>query len=123
MNRKYRTKSLRTFIGAKDFQESRMFYKELGYTETIISDDMVLITVNDNLCFYLQDYYVKDWINNFMMFLEVDDVDKCYEDVKARNFDKKYKTVRLSRIKSDSWGREFFLHDPSGVLWHFGQFD
>ncbi|PZO24508.1 MAG: glyoxalase, partial [Flavobacteriaceae bacterium] len=25
-------------------------------------------------------------------------------------------------IRNHDWGRECFLHDPSGILWHFGEF-
>ena len=118
----YQVKSIRTFIGAKDYQESRNFYKELGYEEVVLFHNMCLFRVNENLAFYLQDYYVKNWIDNSMVFLEVDDVEKCHDDVKNRGLHKKYDKVRLSEIKTLEWGREFFLHDPCGVLWHFGEF-
>jgi len=67
-------KSIRTFIGAKDFTESRQFYSDIGFTEHVIDAKMSYFTVNNSLGFYLQDYYVKDWINNSMVFLEVDSV-------------------------------------------------
>jgi len=118
----YQAKNIRTFIGAKNYEESRAFYRDLGFTETVIGDKMSVFKVNETLAFYLQDYYVKDWINNSMVFLEVDDVDKCYAELASKNLPNKYKTARLSPIKDWDWGRECFLHDPSGVLWHFGQF-
>lgn len=118
----YKSKSIRTFIGAKNYKESRQFYKELGFEEVVLFHNMCLFKVNDNLAFYLQDAYVKDWVNNSMIFLEVDDVEKCEEDLLARGLDKKYKNVRFSEIKVENWGRELFMHDPSGVLWHFGEF-
>ncbi len=116
-------KNIRTFIGAKDYQESRTFYLELGFEESVISPKMSLFKVNDSLGFYLQKYYVKDWINNSMVFLEVENVDKCWRELVDLGLDKKYKHVRLHPIKSFEWGRECFLHDPSGVLWHFCQFE
>lgn len=119
----YQPKSIRAFIGAKDYVESQQFYRELGFEQVEIGDKMTLFKVNENLAFYLQDYYVKDWIDNSMIFLEVEDVDKCWEDLKKRGLENKYKLVRLSPIKDWDWGRECFLHDPSGVLWHFGQFN
>ena len=70
----------------------------------------------------MQDYYVKKWVHNSMVFLEVDDVDKCWEDITRRGLDLKYKYVRFTPIKQFEWGRECFMHDPSGVLWHFCQF-
>ena len=119
----YNAKTIRSFIGAKNYKESRTFYQELGFQEIDIPGDMVLFKVNDSLGFYLQDYYVKKWVNNTMMFLEVDDIEACWKDLNDKGLQYKYKYVRLTEIKSFDWGRECFMHDPSGVLWHFGQFN
>lgn len=116
-------KTIRTFVGAKNYLESRTFYKELGFEEVVLSEKMSLFKVNENLGFYLQDYYVKKWCNNSMVFLEVDDVDKCWEGLDKKGLHHKYKYVRLTLIKEFEWGRECFMHDPSGVLWHFCQFN
>jgi len=118
----YKAKSIRTFIGAKDYALSRKFYQELGFEEVVLSKDMCLFKVNEQLNFYLQDAYVKNWINNSMVFLEVDNIDQCWQELQAKELPSKYKGVKLSEIKNLDWGRECFLHDPSGVLWHFGQF-
>jgi len=115
-------KSIRTFIGAKDFSESRQFYTELGFTEYVIDAKMSYFELYESLGFYLQDYYVKDWINNLMVFLEVDNVDTCAAELLAKGLHDKYKNVRFTKIKDYEWGREIFMHDPSGVLWHFGEF-
>ena len=84
---------------------------------------MCLFKVNENLGFYLQDCYVKDWVDNSMLFLEVDDVEECEKGLLALGLDKRYKNVRFSDIKVEDWGRELFMHDPSGILWHFGEFN
>ena len=119
---KHTAKSIRAFIGAKNFEESRLFYKDLGFEESVLSKNMSLFKVSDNLGFYLQDAYVKDWIDNLMVFLEVDDVDRYWNDLQNLELDKKYKNVKLTPIKVNVWGRECFMHDPSGILWHFGEF-
>lgn len=121
-NTTYTSLNIRTFIGAKNFSESRAFYTQLGFEEVIIDKKMSLFKVNETMSFYLQDYYVKDWINNSMVFLEVDNLDTCWSDLESRNLKSQFPKVRLSRIKTFEWGRECYLHDPSGVLWHFGQF-
>lgn len=118
----YKAKSIRSFIGAKDYNESRAFYLELGFIENIIGDTMSFFQVSENMGFYLQKYYVKRWVDNSMLFLEVDDLDACHLDISNRKLTQKYDKVKLSDIKKLEWGREFFLHDPSGVLWHFGHF-
>ena len=119
----YQAKNIRTFIGAKNFNESRMFYRELGFEEHPISDKMVLFKVNQELGFYLQNYYVRKWVQNSMVFLEVDDVERCYQELEAKAVHQRYRYAKLTPIKKFDWGRECFLHDPSGVLWHFCQFD
>lgn len=116
------SKSIRPFIGAKNYQESRGFYKALDFEEVELGDKMCLFRVNEHLGFYLQDYYVEDWINNSMVFLEVDDIEKCAAELSKRGLQEKYKGVRFTGIKQFDWGRELFMHDPSGVLWHFCEF-
>jgi catechol 2,3-dioxygenase-like lactoylglutathione lyase family enzyme len=118
----YTAKSIRTFIGAKNYKECRAFYKALGFSEIELSPNMCLIKVNDQLAFYLQDAYEKKWIENSMIFLEVDDVEVCEQDLKDRRLPETFAGVRLTDIKNLEWGRELFMHDPSGVLWHFGEF-
>ena len=122
MEKKQKFKSLRTFIGAKDYVESRAFYKTLGFSEVILSKNMSFFKVDENLGFYLQNAFVKDWVDNSMLFLEVDDLETYLEKMKAKKLQEKYPKVKLSKIVENDWGKEFFLHDPSGILWHFGKF-
>ncbi len=119
---KHTAKSIRAFIGAFNFDESRQFYRELGFVESPISKDMSYIKVTDQLGFYLQNAYVEDWINNTMIFLEVDDVKRYWNELQELGLHQKYKNVKLTAIREESWGRECFMHDPAGVLWHFGEF-
>lgn len=57
-----------------------------------------------------------------MIFLEVDDTDRYYDELLKLNLTQKYDGVRLTPVKVLPWGKECFLHDPSGILWHFGEF-
>jgi len=114
-------KSIRPFLGAKNFDISRNFYWDLGFKEKVLFLNMSLFEMG-NLSFYLQDAYVKDWIDNTMIFLEVEDVATYYEKIKGLNLTSKYKEVKLVPIKDHPWGRECYLHDPSGILWHIGTF-
>ena len=116
-------KSIRTFIGARNYEESREFYQLLGFDEVIIDPKMSYFSVDPKLGFYLQDYYVKGWVDNSMIFLEVEDIEAHHARIEAKNLPDQFPKVRLSSIKNLDWGREFFLHDPSGVLWHVGCFN
>ena len=117
----HKAKSIRPFIGAKNYEQSRSFYRDLGFKETVISGNMSVFETG-SMAFYLQDYYTKEWIENTMIFLEVDDVDRYYKELLALNLPEKYEGVKLTPIRDLDWGKECFLHDPSGVLWHFGEF-
>lgn len=123
MEKKQQFKSIRAFIGAKNFEESREFYKDLEFLEVVLSENMSYFKVDEKLGFYLQKAYVKDWVDNSMLFLEVEDLEDYLEKLKAKNLQNKHSKVRLSKIVVNDWGKEFFLHDPSGILWHFGYFN
>ena len=117
----YKAISIRPFIGAKDFETSRNFYRDLGFAEKLLSKEMCVFSTGQ-LAFYLQDAYVPDWINNTMIFLEVDNVERYWKELVTLDLPTKYAGVKLVPIRTYDWGRECFLHDPSGVLWHFGEF-
>ena len=117
-----KAKSIRPFIGAKDYELSRSFYRDLGFQENVLSPNLSVFKT-DGIGFYLQNAYVQDWIDNSMIFLEVDDVDLYWNELLALNLTTKYQGVKLTPIRELDWGKECFLHDPSGILWHFGQFN
>lgn len=114
-------KSIRPFIGAKEFQISRKFYMDLGFHESVIASNLSYFYI-DNFGFYLQDAYVKDWIDNTMVFMEIEDIAIFWESIVALNLKAKYPNVKLVPIRHLEWGKECFIHDPSGILWHFGTF-
>jgi catechol 2,3-dioxygenase-like lactoylglutathione lyase family enzyme len=117
----HKAKSIRPFIGAKNYDISRRFYRDLGFQESIISPNMSYFHT-EGFGFYLQDDYIKDWIDNTMIFMEVDGVKRFFQELSALELPAKYDNVRLTPIRELPWGRECFLHDPSGILWHFGEF-
>ncbi|MEO5776140.1 MAG: VOC family protein [Flavobacterium sp.] len=118
---KHNIKSIRPFIGAKDYDLSRSFYRDLGFTEVVLSSNMSVFKSGE-FAFYLQDYYLQDWVDNTMVFLEVDDVNRYWDELSALNLTAKYKDAKLVPIRTYDWGKECFIHDPSGILWHIGEF-
>jgi catechol 2,3-dioxygenase-like lactoylglutathione lyase family enzyme len=118
----HKAKSIRPFIGAKNYSISRAFYRDLGFQESVIDANMSYFYTNE-FGFYLQDAYVKDWIDNTMIFMEVDGVKRFWQELLALELPAKYAHVRLTPVRELPWGRECFLHDPSGILWHFGEFN
>ena len=116
----HNAKSIRPFIGAKDFDISRSFYRDLGFEETTLGPAMSVFK-SGNHAFYLQKHYSKDWVDNTMVFMEVDDTQRVYHELKALNLPSKYQNVRLTPIRNEEWGREWFLHDPTGILGDVGE--
>lgn len=119
---KHLAASIRPFIGAKDFNLSRRFYADLAFQEHAIDRNLSYFH-SEKIGFYLQDAYVKDWIDNTMVFMEVDDTDRFWDELVALDLTSKYEQVRLVPVRVMPWGKECFVHDPSGVLWHFGEFN
>ncbi len=113
--------SIRPFIGANDFVLSRAFYRDFGFSESILSAGMSYFHLN-GFGFYLQDAYVKDWVDNTMVFMEMTDLPSVLKSVQELNLPARYPGVRVSTIRHNEWGNEFFVHDPSGILWHIGEF-
>jgi hypothetical protein len=54
--------------------------------------------------------------------MEVRNANEFYDNLLALDLVNKYTIVKLMPIRVEAWGKECFLHDPSGVLWHFGEF-
>ena len=94
--------SIRHFIGAKNFEISRKFYQDLGFQEVILEHNLSYFKT-EGIGFYLQDYYIKDWIDNSMIFMEVDSVERYYQELFALNLSSKYENVRLIPIKTNDW--------------------
>jgi len=118
---KQNIKSTRPFIGAKNFELSRAFYRDLGFEETVLEHNLSVFK-NQNIAFYLQNYYAKEWVENTMIFVEVENTDAYWEELSGLNLTEKYETAKFTPVRTMDWGKECFVHDPSGILWHFGEF-
>ncbi len=115
-------RDVRTFIGAKDFDASRDFYLALGWTQTYDADDLRVLQLGGHR-FYLQNYYQKDWCENTMLHISVDDVEAWFAHVRAVFAAQTFKDARMSgSIEDAGYGNVFYVWDPSGALLHFAQF-
>lgn len=115
-------KSIRPFIGAKDYEASQSFYRDFGFEEIVISPHMCVFKMDGKVAFYLQKAFVKDWVENTMLFLEVENIEAFRSQLLQKELVQKHKGVRISEIRNEPWGEEFFVHDPSTILWHIGEF-
>lgn len=96
----HKAKSIRSFIGAKDFELSRQLHSDSGFEESIASLHLSFFNT-DGIGFYLQEALVKDWIVNTIVYLEVEDVERQWKELKALDSPAKYENVRLTPIRTE----------------------
>jgi uncharacterized glyoxalase superfamily protein PhnB len=114
------TIELKAFVPSSDFERSKQFYQDLGFTMRW-SDDTLAYMHHGTTSFLLQNFYVKDLADNFMMHLLVEDVDAWWTKVEDSQIARKY-GVKVFAPEERPWKmRDFVLIDPSGVLWRIGQ--
>lgn len=107
--------AMRPMVPAKDFQTSRRFYEELGFRPRLLTEGLVEMCLGSH-SFILQDYYVEQWANNFVMHMRVSDVNPWWDRIVALNLASRY-GVTTKAPHPESWGLVAGIIDPSGVLW------
>lgn len=114
------TIELKTFIPANDFEISKQFYSDIGFTKASDADGVAYFH-HGNCSFLLQDFYDKSLAENLMLHLLVEDIQSWHEQIKQSGVENKY-DAKVSDVIKQPWGMlDFTVHDPSGVLWRFGQ--
>ena len=115
------TEIARPFLPAKDFDMSKRFYQALGFTLELDSDEVAIFRIGAS-SFLLQKYFQKDWAENFMMQLMVDDLDAWWTHISSLDLPAKFGVPEPKAPAVQPWGlRIAYIVDPSGVLWHVAQ--
>jgi hypothetical protein len=113
---------VRTFVPARDFGVSKAFYEALGWT-TIWGDDSLALLELGGYRFMLQDHYVKQWAENFMLTIVVTDASAWFERASAVLATGEFGDARVSEPRVEDWGATVtYVWDPCGVLLHCTQF-
>lgn len=115
-----KTVELKAFVPAKDFELSKRFYRDIGFTMASDGDGIAYFH-HENVSFLLQDFYAKELAENLMLHLLVEDVDAWWKSLRDAGIAETY-GVRMSTPEQQPWRmRDFVLFDPSGVLWRIAQ--
>ncbi len=110
--------SLLAFVPSADFARSTAFYRALGFD--VEMDDDVRYCSAGSQGFLLQDFYVKDWANNFMLAMHVHDAQAWIDRARALQDD--FPETRVQDPALEDWGMIVgHIWDPCGVLWHITQ--
>jgi hypothetical protein len=89
-----RITEIKAFVPAKNFELSKKFYQDIGFTLASDGGGIAYFHVG-NASFLLQDFCADGFAENFMMHLLVENV--------------------------EVWWKHISLIDPSGVCWRIGQ--
>jgi catechol 2,3-dioxygenase-like lactoylglutathione lyase family enzyme len=111
--------ALRPMVPAIDFDTCRRFYVDLGFRPRALDARLVEMELGV-FSFILQDYYDKQWADNFVMHVLVTDLDGWWQHIDALDLPSRY-GVRTQAPWPESWGVVANVTDPSGVLWRFTQ--
>lgn len=115
-----RITEIKAFVPASDFELSKQFYKDLGFT--MASDGGGIAYFHfDHVSFLLQDFSTEGLAKDFCMHILVEDVDAWWQHVTSTGVAEKY-GVTLTAIEQRPWRmRDFCLADPTGVVWRIAQ--
>ena len=115
------TVEIKAFVPARDFAQSRQFYRDLGFTQASEGGGVGYFH-HGRSAFLLQDFYEPALANNLQMHLQVEDVQAWFGHVQQLDLPARYGVRTPTPLVDQPWGmRDFVLFDPSGVCWRVGQ--
>ena len=119
--------SLQPFVpSGNDFESSKEFFQQLGFSIRWDAGDYVGFVHKDSFgekdgCkFILQNFNNKEFAENFMITVEVTNVDEFRKDVIGKKLPEKF-GIRIGEASDQPYGREVNIIDMAGVCWHFVQ--
>jgi hypothetical protein len=110
--------SLEPFVpSGSNFEGSKQLFQELGFT--ICWDAVDYVGFESNGCkFILQKYDNKEFAENFMLSVRVDNVEEFRKLVIEKNLTARF-DIRIGQLTQQPYGKEVNIIDMAGVCWHF----
>ncbi len=103
-----------------DFDLAIRFFNAIGFETSWNAGDIAGMKWG-GAYFMLQKYENKDWQENQMLTIEVDDLEAYHAELVAMDLPAQFPGVRIKEPTDYPWGREMHIADPAGVCWHFRQ--
>jgi predicted enzyme related to lactoylglutathione lyase len=111
---------VRPFLPVLDYDLSKRFYEALGFEKVL--DGQVAIFNAGSGGFVLQRHYQKQWAENTMLQLMVDDLDAWWRHLESLDLVGRFGVQPPKPPAMQPWGlRVAYVYDPCGVLWHVCQ--
>jgi hypothetical protein len=105
--------------GGADFRRSRDLFQELGFEELWANGGYVGLRRGDAR-FILQDLDAPAFASQFMIRIEVSDLDAWWAEVQPLKLAERFTGFRIKPPTDYPWGREVHFIDLAGVCWHVG---
>ena len=113
-----RALSLLPFVpSGSDYDASRRLFAELGFEEVWENSGYAGFR-NGNAQFILQNFNDQKFAENFMVRINVADLDAWWTAVSGLELPMKYPGLRINPPANFPWGREVNFIDLAGVCWH-----
>lgn len=98
---------------------SKQLFQDLGFVMNWDQGDYAGFE-KDGCKFILQNYDVKEFAENLMLSVGIDNVEEFRDFILQQKLVEKY-GIRISDIHNQPYGKELNLVDLAGVCWHFVQ--
>jgi hypothetical protein len=118
---------LKAFVPAQNFETSKQFYLALGCELQHEAEKIAVFSLGSSN-FYLQDFYLKEFAEQYMLHITVEDVESWYQHVLKVLDQFPTNSDGLPKIfsppKTEPYGAKVcYVSDPTGVLIHIAQFN
>jgi hypothetical protein len=114
-------RSFRPFLPAKEFETSLRFYEAIGFEAYRLGETLAELSLGAH-AFLLQGYYVKEWAENTVMHVLVNDVRAWWKHIHSLDLANRFGVSPPAPPRVEPWGLTVtYVSDPTGVLWHFAE--
>lgn len=117
-NRSMKFISLEPFVpSGNNFEGSKQLFQELGFRINWDAGDYVGFQ-RDDCKFILQHYTNKEFAENFMVSVKIDNAEEFWKELNEKQLKEKF-GIRTKEPTQQPYGKEVNLIDLAGVCWHF----
>ncbi len=110
--------SLEPFVpSGENFERSKQLFLELGFKINWDAGEYIGLE-RDGCKFILQKYNNKEFAENFMISVRIDNAEEFWKEVNEKRLAEKF-SVRVTPPTQQPYGKEVNLIDIAGVCWHF----
>jgi hypothetical protein len=114
-------RSFRPFLPAKEFKTSLRFYEAIGFEAYRLGGALAELSLGAH-AFLLQGHYVKEWAENTVMHVLVNDVHEWWQHISSLDLPNQFGVSPPAPPRVEPWGLTVvYVFDPTGVLWHFAE--